>query len=124
MGKITLYLRVDEEFIPYITNIRKWLSEEEDEINTNYRLGLINGICYRFKFENGYGASIIKHGGSYGFEEDLWEVAVLKNDDLCYDTPVTCDVEGYCNDKEVNRILKFLKDYDGNKEQEFEFRDN
>lgn len=116
MERITLYLRVDEEFIPYITNIRKWLNEEE--------LGLINGICYRFKFENGYGASVIKHEGSYGFEEDLWEVAVLKNDDLCFDTPVTCDVEGHCNDKEVNRILKFLKNYDGNKEQEFEFRDN
>ena len=37
------------------------------------------------EFENGYGISAIKMNGA-------WEIAVLKNGSLCYDTPITDDV--------------------------------
>ena len=33
---------------------------------------------WRFKFDNGFGASVIKHFGSYGFEDDLFELGILK----------------------------------------------
>lgn len=36
-----------------------------------------SGIHYILKFPNGYGASIIKTFGSYGYEKDLWEMAIL-----------------------------------------------
>lgn len=52
-------------------------------------------------YPNGYGASIVKFSGSYGGESDLWEVAVLKGDKLCYDTPVTEDVLGYLTEELV-----------------------
>lgn len=35
------------------------------------------GIHYIFRFPNGYGASLIKTFGSEGYEEDLWELAVI-----------------------------------------------
>lgn len=68
---------------------------------------------HRFKFENGYGASVIKHYGSYGYEEDLFELAVLKFDGgkckLCYDTSITDDVIGYLTNDEVLELLEKIK---------------
>ena len=65
-----------------------------------------NGGTQRvYKFPNGYGASVIRHQGSYGFKSGLWELAVLDSSgDLCYSTPITNDVIGYLTDEEV--ILK------------------
>ena len=60
------------------------------------------GHAYRFSFANGYGASVIKHSGSYGHDEDLWELAVLDSTgDLCYDTPITSDVLGWLSEEAV-----------------------
>lgn len=59
-----------------------------------------------FKFDNGYGASLIKCPGSYGYDDDLWELAVLKDGQLCYDTPITDDVIGRLNDPEADAILE------------------
>lgn len=59
------------------------------------------GWAYRVSYPNGYGASIIKNLFSYGGKDNLWEVAVLKDDDLCYDTPITPDVLGYLTEEEV-----------------------
>ena len=63
------------------------------------------GVQRVYKFPNGYGASVIRHKGSYGFKSGLWELAVLDSSgDLCYSTPITNDVIGYLTDEEV--ILK------------------
>lgn len=66
-----------------------------------------------FRFENGYGASIIKHYGSYGWEEDLFELAVLifedNEFDLCYSTPITDDVIGHLTNNDVIRYLNKIK---------------
>ncbi len=35
------------------------------------------GIHYIFRFPNGYGASIVKMYGSYGWDQDNWELAVI-----------------------------------------------
>lgn len=63
------------------------------------------GIQYKASFPNGYGASIVKHSFSYGGNSGLWELAVLKDGMLCYDTPITDDVLGYLSEKEVNELL-------------------
>ncbi len=72
---------------------------------------------HRFRFENNYGASVIKHFGSYGFEGDLFELAVIRYNpknknsigDLCYDTPITNDVIGYLTNDEVLELLEKIK---------------
>ena len=63
------------------------------------------GIQKVYSFPNGYGASVIQHQGSYGYEKGLWEVAVLLHGELCYDSGITEDVMGHLNDPEVDNIL-------------------
>ena len=73
------------------------------------------GKHYLFKFENNYGASVVKNDSSYGFEEDLWEMSVIKFDNngdinLLYDTPITDNVLGYLTDEKVVNYLKQIKE--------------
>lgn len=63
------------------------------------------GTQQKCSFDNGYGASIIRHRFSYGGSQGLYELAVLKGDSLCYDTPITDDVLGHLTKEEVNTLL-------------------
>jgi len=38
--------------------------------------------------DNGYGVSVIKYEGSYGYEQDLWEIATIYKGQLNYNTPI------------------------------------
>ena len=62
-----------------------------------------------FRFDNGYGASVIRHNFSYGGREGLFELAVIKfyceDWSLCYDTPITDDVLGRLTGQEVLQTL-------------------
>ena len=65
-----------------------------------------NGVQCIVNFENGFGASIVKHNYSYGGKEGLYELAVLNNEgDLTYDTPITNDVLGYLTEQDVTEVL-------------------
>lgn len=67
---------------------------------------LHGGIQHIFRFENGYGASVVQHAYSYGGANGSWELAVLdENDDLCYDTEITSDVIGWLDWTDVEVIL-------------------
>ncbi len=62
-----------------------------------------------YKFDNGYGASVVCNFGSYGAKDGLFEVAVLKGEDICYDTDITNDVVGWCDFDKVAEILERVK---------------
>lgn len=73
-----------------------------------------DGFSRIFRFKNEYGASCVKHWGSYGSEEDFWEIAVIKfNDnnkwDICYDTKITDDVIGWLDNDGVMKTLRQIK---------------
>ena len=70
----------------------------------------LNGIQVMVKFKNNYGASVVKHDSSYGGKNGLYELAVIKDDNLCYDTPVTSDVEGYLSEDDVTELLKQIQE--------------
>lgn len=58
-----------------------------------------------YRFDNGYGASVVNHAYSYGTE-----LAVLKWDgakfELTYDTPITSDVIGHLSESDVDDLLE------------------
>jgi hypothetical protein len=81
------------------------------------------GIQKIYRFENGYGASVVRSKlegiegyGTYTDNENEWELAVIKfNGDafndfkICYDTKITDDVIGHLLEDEVEDILKRIK---------------
>ena len=85
----------------------------------NYLLGkgfIDGGVHYVFRFENGYGASIVKGTHTYGGLQDLWELAVIgffgersMNYELDYDTEITDDVCGYETDDGILELLARIK---------------
>lgn len=81
--------------------------DEIEPLMVEHRMG---GDCVRLMFPNGYGASIVRFDGSYGYEEGLWEVAVVTKDGLCYDTPITNDVIGNQSEAEVLTLCQQIFD--------------
>ena len=71
---------------------------ERTDSSTRIGLRKLPGVQYVFRFENNYGASVVKRLGSYGYDQDLWDLAVIrfgKYDELCieYFENHDCDEE-------------------------------
>jgi len=74
-----------------------------------------NGKQIKWQFTNGYGASVISHDHSYGGRSGLWEMALLKNDNLYYlgeNAEIFSDVHGHLNDPEVDKFLQMIAGWD------------
>lgn len=67
-----------------------------------------NGVQAIVQFDNGYGASIVKHEYSYGGKSGLFELAVIgPNGDLHYDNPIANgDVLGHLTREDISEILE------------------
>lgn len=82
-----------------------------------------DGIQKLYRFDNGLGASVVRHKFSYGGKTGLWEVAVTKyhsediqdftlyyNVDLKHKCKViTGTVMGYLSEEEVDEILSEIE---------------
>ncbi len=71
-----------------------------------------------YKFENGYGASVIRTKYSYGYNLGLWEIAciIFVNDEdyeISYNNNVTDDVIGHLNWEDVEVILERINNLKG-----------
>jgi len=76
------------------------------------------GVQYCFAFDNGYGASVVKHSFSYGHEAGKWELGVLDGENLTNDTPITDDVIGWMSEEDVEETLKKIAELPRKKAQE------
>jgi hypothetical protein len=63
------------------------------------------GIQAVVEFKNGYGASVVKGEYTYGGRDGFYELAVLKDSHLCYDTEIANDVLGFLTEAEVTVYL-------------------
>jgi len=63
-----------------------------------------NDYKHRWLFKNGYGISVIRTGYSYGEDEGKFEIAVLKDNKLCFTSKITDDVIGHLTSKQVLEI--------------------
>ena len=75
------------------------------------RSGMSGGTQDIYRFENGYGASVVRNDYSYG-GPDLFELAVVRfkgpgdyDWKLTYKTPITEDVIGYLTPEAVKDLL-------------------
>ena len=72
------------------------------------------GVQKIYKFDNGYGASVVRHLFSCGGEQGLWEMALLSFDDLSWHITYREDfangeAAGYLSDKDVLELLEWIK---------------
>lgn len=61
------------------------------------------------EFENGYGVSVIFGNAFYSNGIDSYELAVLKDGQICYDSEITNDVIGGIKKEEVTEIMKKIQ---------------
>ena len=81
----------------------KTFKDLEFEIMTDL---FMPGKKSRIQFDNGYGASVVSHTFSYGGKSGLYELAVLKDDELHYDNPVANgEVRGFLTEDAVTELL-------------------
>lgn len=64
-----------------------------------------SGIHARLDFDNGYSVSVVQGEFFYTNNQKEYELAVMKNGDICYDTPITDDVLGYLSKEEVTKYM-------------------
>ena len=74
------------------------------------------GTIKKYIFENGYGASVACHTGSYGGDEGLYELALTDDDGDIITSPNDPtsnwqDVKGYLTLSEVEAYLKEKSEY-------------
>ena len=103
----------------------KYIIVKEEGVNRWPHLNNDLEFRYLFKFENGFGASVVKRYGTYGYDDDLFEVAMITFNnygittlfidgyDLIYpeDTSFEYDVRGYCTEEQVFELLEEIKNY-------------
>lgn len=84
------------------------------EMNIVLEQSLNGGTQQIYRFDNGYGASVLR-GGSFAYGG--LELAVAKffgdgDDDwsLCYTTPITDDVLGYLSEDDLAQHLKDISE--------------
>jgi len=73
---------------------------------------LLGGQQRLYKFANGFGASVVRHHGSYGHESQLWELAILHGptQDILYKNRILPEgVKGWLDEDEVQEYLQRIK---------------
>ena len=63
----------------------------------------------RMDFENGFGISVVNGKGAHCSDE-TYEIAVMKDGAITYDTHITNDVIGYLSPEEVTEVMKDIQE--------------
>jgi len=80
----------------------KTFKDLEFKTHPNFGIGRFQEHA-RMSFKNNYGVSVII--GGYGSSSKPYEVSILYNNNLTYNTHITDDVIGYLTESEVTKIM-------------------
>jgi len=78
----------------------------------------VGGLRATAEFGNGYKASVVTGSLFYTTPERPYEIAVLHEDKIVYDTPVTADVCGYLTEEEADEVLRQIEELPERKKRE------
>lgn len=67
---------------------------------------MVDGYHKVVNCDNGYSVSIVSSSFSYGGDKGLFEVAVMYDGEIVYDTLVTDDVVGYLDFQGVADVIR------------------
>jgi hypothetical protein len=71
-----------------------------------------SGVFSRIYFENGWGVSVVKHEFSYGGKDGLYELAVLKDNDIHYDNDIAKgDVVGWLRPEDITDAMIIVQKF-------------
>lgn len=79
------------------------------DLEFNAKVNGSGGDQAKLDFDNGFGVSVITGGESYSDESNPFELAVLKDKHLCYDSTITDDVLGYLTLTQVTYYMKRIQ---------------
>ena len=68
------------------------------------------------QFTNGYGLSVVRHAGSYGGEQGLFEIMLMKNDNPISLPPITEEgdtIKGFLTKEQVDDIIEDVRNLPG-----------
>jgi len=68
------------------------------------------GLRAEMSFENNYGVSVLFGTLFYSNGVDTYEVAILKDGEITYDTDITDDVLGHLSEDEVTEVMKKVQE--------------
>ena len=60
-------------------------------------------------FDNGYGVFVV-HGRSSHYRDNTYEIGVLKDGNLCFDTQITDYVLGHQSIDQINDVMKRVQE--------------
>ena len=63
------------------------------------------------EFKNGYSVSVLFGDQFYSNGIDTYEVAIIKDNHVCFDTPLTDNVLAYQNENEVTEIMRKVQEF-------------
>lgn len=72
-----------------------------------------NSMQHTYKFPNGYVVIVIQNKYSKGYQEGLYELAVLEEGRLCYSAPIISNDTGYLSADEVAKHLSQIESLPG-----------
>ena len=88
------------------------------ELNFEPHCIMGGGVQTQHFFPNGYGVSVVRFKGSYGYDDGLYEVAVLRgtkdNWTITYEAPpvnYVAGVIGYLDERGVENILDRVESF-------------
>lgn len=96
----------DKQYTYLVSDGRLYKIGKTSSIREEY----MNAKHAKMQFENGYGISVLKGTLFYSNGIDTYEVAVLDNNGICYNTSITNDVIGYVDADEVSNIMKQIQE--------------